>query len=89
VRAATPWRSFFDCRNGLAERCLRQIGCQRGNAGDIENLRRVAERLVVLLQLLKLVGELRNLLHLVVHHVNVLGDVLGLVENLLHVADGS
>ena len=68
-----------------SKRRLREVGCQRGDASDIQNLRRVAECLVVLLQLLKLVRELRNLLHLVVHHVNVFGDVLGLADDLFDV----
>ena len=67
---------------------MREVGCQRGDTSDIQNLRRVAERLVVLLQLLKLVRELRDLLHLVVNHVNVFGDIFGFIQNLLNVADG-
>ena len=43
------------------------------------------KRLVVLLKLLKLRGQLLDLLHLVVDHLDVLGDVLGLVKDLLHI----
>jgi hypothetical protein len=46
---------------------------------------RIAEQVFVVLELVELVGERLDLLHLVFDHLDVFGDVLRLRDDLLHV----
>ena len=61
----------------------RQRGDHRQRNGG-----RITEQIFVVLELVQLVGERRDLLHLVVNHVDVFGEVRGLIRDLFSVHDG-
>ena len=68
----------------MTEFSLSQVVGQRLDGRKQDRLR-IAEQVFVSFELVELVGELLNLLHLVVDHLDVFGDVLRLIENLLNV----